>query len=98
MNQFDHQWQKLAALARSAPVDPGAAPYGFATRLAAQAAALPAATPWFSLERLALRGLMVAAAFSVAAVTLNYVSGPSGDQSEAYAAGTAPIDEMLDLS
>jgi hypothetical protein len=98
MNTFEHQWQKLTALARSAPVDPAAAPYGFATRVAARAAAAPAAGPWAFFERFALRGLMVAAAFGVAAVAFNYASLTS-DQTDIYATGTTDsIVELLDIS
>ena len=99
MNRFDHQWQKLTALARQTPADAGApAPYGFVIRMAAQAAALPAATPWHSLERFALRGLLAAAACCVVAVALNY-SELLTDQSDSYVSGTADsIDELLDIS
>lgn len=96
MSPFDRQWQKLIALARSAPADPAAMPYGFATRVAAQAAAAPAAGPWAVLERFALRGLMVAAAFGVAAVAFNYSSLLS-DRAEDYAS-TDTVGELLDLS
>ena len=98
MNRFDHQWRKLTALARSAPVEPEAtAPYGFAARVAARAAALPA-TPWLSLERFALRGLVAAAACSLAAVAVNYTE-PSSDQQDNYVSGTTDsIVELLDIS
>lgn len=99
MNRFDHQWQKLTALARQAPTGPGAvAPYGFAPRVAAQAAALPAGTPWLALERFALRGLVAAAACSLAAVAFNYAEFAS-DQHDSYVSGTADsIIELLDIS
>jgi hypothetical protein len=98
MNRFDHQWRKLTALARSAPVEPEAtAPYGFAVRVAARAAALPA-TPWLSLERFALRGLVAAAACSLAAVAINYTE-PSSDQQDNYVSGTTDsMVELLDIS
>lgn len=97
MNRFDHQWQKLTALARQAPAAPGEVPYGFATRVAAQAVALPAA-PWLPLERFALRGLFLAAVCSVAAVAFNY-SILSTDQADIYATGTADtVVELLDIS
>lgn len=97
MNRFDHQWRKLTALARQAPADAAAtaAPYGFATRVAAQAAALPAA-PWLSLERLALRGLLIAAACSVAAVVFNYATLPSVPTDDE--AGGDTVSEVLDLT
>ncbi|MDI1319292.1 MAG: hypothetical protein PSW75_03735 [bacterium] len=96
MNSFDRQWQKLTALARSAPVEPGAAPHGFATRVAAQAAAAPALGPWAAFEHFALRGLVVAAAFGVAAIAFNYSSLMS-DQSDDYASADT-VGELLDLS
>lgn len=99
MNRSDHPWQKLTALARQAPADPGAAaPYGFGTRVATQVAALPAGTPWQSFERFALRGLVAAAACCFAAIAYNY-SELSADQPDNYASSAADsIDELLDIS
>ena len=97
MNRFDHQWRKLAALARQARDERGlAAPYGFATRVAALAATVPAASPWAPFERFALRGLLVAAAFGVGAIAFNYttIMSEPGDE---YAV-TDTMSEMLDLS
>jgi hypothetical protein len=97
MNRFDHQWQKLTALARQAPDDGDfAVPPGFATRVAARAATIPAGSPWAVFERFALRGLVVAAAFGVAAIALNYTSFTS-DPSDDYAA-TDTVSDLLDLS
>lgn len=97
MNRFDHRWQKLTALARQAPADrASAAPPGFATRVVARAAALPPLSPWACFERFALRGLMVAAAFGVAAVALNYYP-PAAESADDYAA-TDAVSEILDLS
>ena len=98
MNRFDHQWQKLIAAARQAPAETGGlAPFGFATRLAAQAHALPV-TPWLPLERLALRGLLVAALCSVSAVAFNY-SVFSTDQSDLMVTGTTEVVvDLLDIS
>ena len=97
MNQFDQQWQKLTTLARkAADTRDVAAPYGFAVRVVAQAATLPAASPWALFERYALRGLMVAAVFGVAAMAMgfsNILSEPADDYA---AADTVP--EILDLS
>jgi len=74
MNQFEHQWQRLTALARQAPSDSETTiPAGFATRVVARAFASGAAAgPWAVLERLALRGLLAATACCVAAVAFNY--------------------------
>ena len=97
MNRFEHQWQKLTALARSAPVEPeAAAPYGFATRVAALAAALPAGTPWHAFERFALRGLVAAAACSLAAVVFHYTAATTDSTDDL--ALTDTVSEMLDLS
>ena len=97
MNNFDHEWQKLTALARQAPDERDAAlPPGFATRVAARAAAAPADSPWAVFERFALRGLVVAAAFGVAAIALNY-SSLTSDPSDDYTT-TDTVSELLDLS
>ena len=97
MNRFPQQWQKLTALARRAPDDrPAGAPYGFATRVAARAAELPSAGLTVVLERFALRGLLVAAAFGVAAIAINY-SSLFSDQSDDYAT-TDTVGEVLSLS
>jgi hypothetical protein len=96
MNRFDHQWQKLTALARSAGDErEAAAPFGFATRLAAHAGLAPA-TPWAAFERFALRGLLVAAVFGVAAIAFNF-STMLTESADEYAA-TDTVGEMLDLS
>ena len=95
MNRFEHQWQKLTALARTARDERDlAAPYGFATRLVARAATVSA--PWAAFERFALRGLLVAAAFGVAAIAFNYSSLMS-EQSDDSAA-TDTVGEMFDLT
>jgi len=98
MSTFDHQWQKLTALARSAPVDPTTAPFGFATRVAARAATAPAESPWAFIEHFALRGLVVAAVFGMASAAFNY-SILTSDQTDFYATGaTDSIVELLDIS
>ena len=99
MSSFEHQWQRLTALARQARTDGDVAPPpGFATRVAARAGDLPAGAPWMSLERFALRGLVIAAVCSVAAVAYNF-SSVAPDQADTYATGTTDtVAEMLDLS
>ena len=97
MNRFEQQWQKLTAAARSARDErAAAAPYGFATRVAALAAVLPARAPWAPFERFALRGLLVAASLGFAAVAFNY-SAFLSDQSDEYA-GADTVTELLDFS
>ena len=96
MNPYDHQWQKLTALARSAADDRDAtAPYGFATRVAARAATQPFGSPWASFERFAMRGLVVAAGLCVMAVVFNYVSFGERDDEMSM---TDSVGEVLDVS
>jgi len=97
MKNFDNHWQKLTALARQAPADPDAVvPYGFATRVATRAVTAPAGSAWAVSERFALRGLVIAAAFGVAAIALNYSSFTS-EPSDDYAT-TDAVSELLELS
>lgn len=74
MNRNDQAWPRLAAAARRAPAaDEASAPFGFATRVAAQAWSGAAAGAAQSLlEKFALRGLIAAAACSVAAAAFGY--------------------------
>lgn len=77
MSRFEYQWQKLVAAARQAPDDRDiTAPFGFAGRMAAQAAGSRVAAPWAALERFALRGFLAAAACCVAAVAFNVLNRP----------------------
>ena len=97
MNPFEQQWRKLTARARLAGDTRGVnAPYGFATRVAARAAALPPGSPWALFERFAVRGLIVAAACGVAAMALGY-SILTSEQADDYAV-TDPVGEILNLS
>ena len=97
MSRFDQHWQKLTAAARLAPDDRDvAAPFGFAGRVAARAVSTPAASAWASVERFALRGLVVAAICCAAAITFNF-TGITSDSSDDYAA-TDTLDALLDLS
>jgi hypothetical protein len=73
MKSNHSEWQRLIAGARLARDERDAqAPYGFATRIAAQAAGTPriSATAWV-FERMSLRALSVAALLVVAAVATN---------------------------
>lgn len=98
MNQYDQQWRKLATLARQAGDSRDtAAPYGFATRVAARAGALPIGPAAIVFERVALRGLMVAAAFGLAAIGFNFTTLVTYTQTDAYVAADM-VGELLDLS
>jgi hypothetical protein len=97
MNSPDRSWEKLVAAARRAPVETGAAPYGFATRVVAQAYARPSASPAALLEKFAWRGLFAAGAFSVAAVAFGFTEFGRSTTDE-LAAATDPVAELLDAS
>lgn len=69
-------WDRLAAAARRAPAEPreAAAPFGFATRVAAQAfSGLPPSLPAL-FEKLALRGLFVAGLLGLAAAGYGFTA------------------------
>jgi hypothetical protein len=98
MNPTDRSWQKLTTLARQAPaVDDCSIPPGFATRVVARAFATPAASPWFNLERFALRGFLAAAVCGVAAMTFTYFDRTS-DQLEEIAGVDDAVVTLLDIS
>ena len=98
MNKFDEQWRKLTALARQAGDERAvAAPFGFSTRVAARAGALPPDRSWAAFEQFALRGLLVAATFGVAAAAYNYSPLSTSTQTDAYAAADT-VGELLELS
>ena len=97
MKQFDQKWQKLTALARQAPTEDDApAPFGFATRTAALAMAAPSPRLGAVFGRLALRGLLAAAAFSVAAVVFDFTALAGSQDDETGVDDT--ISQVLDLS
>jgi hypothetical protein len=95
MNPHYQQWLRLTTAARSAPDGrDDAAPYGFATRVAALGLAAPAAVlPRALLEKFALRGLFAACAFSVAAAAFGYSALQSDRETEATSGDT--VTEVL---
>ena len=94
MNRFDHQWQKLTALARqTGDVREGAAPYGFATRVAALA---PAPLAGLMFERFALRALAVAAACGLGAIAFSFTTTPAETADETVV--TDAVAALIDLS
>ncbi len=100
MKDFDPQWRRLTALARQAPAGGDeAAPYGFATRVAARAAEARRASGSFVLfEKFALRGLIAAFAFTVASVAYSYTSTLTGESESEIGLVSDPVAELLDLS
>ena len=102
MNPSDprHPWARLAAGARHAPAEARdvAAPYGFATRVAALAFATE--RPMASLfERFSLRALGVASLLALVSVAANYsaITNVGADEDLALA-GDDPVAVLLDGS
>jgi len=100
MKPPENSLQKLLAAARQAPQEPRdeAAPFGFATRVAAQAWSRP--DPSSSIfGRLALRAAAVSALLAVAAVAANFtaIRGALDDSATAPAATDDPVSEVVDL-
>jgi hypothetical protein len=73
MKNYDQAWRRLTAAARDARDDSETeAPYGFATRVAALAMGRPLVNPRALFEKFAVRGLIAAGVFSLAAVAFGY--------------------------
>lgn len=97
MSQPDQRWSRLTAAVRSVRDERDtAAPHGFATRVAALALTMPPAHPFAVFDRIAKRGLIAAAVFSVAAVVFGY-SAWTGERSDDVTA-TDAVSEILELS
>lgn len=100
MRPEDKAWQKLVAAARLARDDRDtAAPYGFATRVAALAMAergqdAPAGA-W--LERFSWRALMVAGLLAVGGVATNYAS-PMPTNGDDEVLDETTVTAVFDLS
>lgn len=91
----DHSWHRLIATARRAPVETlAAAPYGFATRIAALAMA--ADRPGRSLfERFALRAVGVASFLALASVCANFSVPTAEADEENILIGDDPVALLL---
>ncbi|HYC70902.1 MAG TPA: hypothetical protein VEB66_06835 [Opitutaceae bacterium] len=97
MKDFDAKWQRLTARARLAPAGADEpAPYGFATRIAAQAFA-PRGARFGLFEKFALRGLLAACALSAASVAYSF-SALAGESEDEFTLASDPLPELLDLS
>lgn len=97
MSESKDNWQKLARLARQAPKPAeSAAPFGFATRVAARWAGGETSAPstWDVLEAFSLRSLVVAGALMVAVVFVSYdVTTPGWTQQ--YTVADATFDPIF---
>jgi len=95
MKDFGTRWEQLVAAARRAPaVDDLAAPYGFATRVAARAFSEP---PPFALlaafGRFSVRALWMAGLLMLASMAANYVAFASGEEDEQSVVD--PVSDVL---
>ena len=98
MKDFDQKWQRLTARARTAPAGGDeAAPYGFATRVAAQAFALRPGGPGALFEKFALRGLVAAFALSLASMAYSYTA-LTAEADEDFSLASDPVPELLDIA
>lgn len=80
MNDFDHRWKIAAAAARSAPEQrDDTAPFGFATRVAAQAFTKAPATDSLIWQRLGLRVFSAMTLVLLALAAVNAFVGNDGD-------------------
>ena len=99
MNNHLQSWQRLAAAARQHRDEfDETAPYGFAVRVANQALdSTTAVNPWGLIEKFALRGLIAACTFSLAAMAFGFISSGNSEHDDEVAA-TDTVGEILDLS
>jgi hypothetical protein len=97
MNPLDQRWMRLTEAARRAGDDRDtAAPYGFATRVAALA--LAQERTGSLLERFSLRALGLAALLAVACVAANYSTLTSLFREEGSSIADDPVAEIVDLA
>lgn len=99
MNPKDprHPWQRLVAGARRAREDrDDAAPYGFATRVAALALAAEGCGASV-LERLAFRALGVACLLALASIAFNYSAPTRATAAEETVGTDDPMAVLLDV-
>lgn len=95
-DDYNQPWARLTAAARRAPLaGETAAPYGFATRVVAQAFSLE--RPMRSLfERFSLRAVAVASLLAVLSVVANYSAINSVTTEEEFSATTEdPVTVLL---
>ncbi len=98
MNNPEQSLEKLLAAARKAPAAARdeSAPFGFSTRVAALAFEQrePRAS---AFARLSLRAALVACAFAVAAVAINFSAITSAFDADTTASVDDPIAEVVNL-
>jgi hypothetical protein len=91
-------WSRLVAAARRAPDDrDAAAPYGFATRVAALAMARERGAISL-IERFALRALGVACLLALVSVATNYTAINNAFAEDESIAADDPVSELLEVA
>jgi hypothetical protein len=102
MNPPPPEWERLIAAARRARDERDvAAPYGFAVRVAARAAAAERPGAAALMQRFSLRAMGLAAALAVLAVAANYSSVRHLFDNQTSASPQPPDDptsELVDLA
>ncbi len=95
MNDFESRWSRLTAAARLAPVrEDVAAPFGFATRVAARAMSPAPAVTWIAaMRQFSFRALWLAGVLMLASMAANYVAFASGEDDEQSVVD--PVSEVL---
>ena len=95
MKHPQQSWQQLVAAARIQRDErEETAPYGFAGRVAAQAFAQSQADSWGLMEKFAVRGLIAACTFGIAAVAFGFTALTTEHDDEV--ATTDSVSEILD--
>jgi len=95
MKDFESRWDQLTEAARRAPArDEAAAPFGFATRVAARAFSPPPSGSWLAgIRQFSLRAFWLAGVLMLASMAANYVAFASGEDDEQSVVD--PVSEVL---
>jgi hypothetical protein len=98
MKDFESRWQQLVSAARQAPIaDDAAAPYGFATRIAARAFSAEGRPVLVAIfGRFSVRALWAACLLMLVSMAANYIAFAGGEDDEQGL--TDPVSEVLSAS
>lgn len=97
MKDFESKWQQLVAVARQAPVGEAAAPYGFATRVAARGLSESERPGMLAVfGRFSVRALWIAGLLMLGTVAANYIAVASSEDDEQSLLD--PVSEVLSTS
>ncbi len=95
MKDYESRWQQLVTVARQAPVaDNAAAPYGFATRIAARALSEPSRPALLAVfGRFSVRALWMAGVLMLVSMAADYIAFASSEEAEQSLVD--PVSEVL---